>query len=74
VRRNRGAAGVDGQSLRVVEEYGVERFLEELGDALKAGKYRPSVVRRRYIPKADGKKRPLGIPTVAVCGKFACTV
>jgi group II intron reverse transcriptase/maturase len=64
VRRNRGAAGVDGQSLRVVEEYGVERFLEELGDALKAGKYRPSVVRRRYIPKADGRKRPLGIPTV----------
>jgi group II intron reverse transcriptase/maturase len=55
---------VDGQSLRVVEEYGVERFLEELGDALRAGKYRPSVVRRRYIPKADGRKRPLGIPTV----------
>jgi RNA-directed DNA polymerase len=64
VRRNRGAAGVDGQSLLVVEEYGVERFLEELGAELKAGKYRPRVVRRRYIPKADGRKRPLGIPTV----------
>ena len=64
VRRNRGAAGVDGQSLLVVEEYGVERFLEELGAKLKAGTYRPSVVRRRYIPKADGRKRPLGIPTV----------
>lgn len=64
VRRNRGAAGVDGQSVLVVEQYGVERFLEELGNALRAGTYRPSVVRRRYIPKADGRKRPLGIPTV----------
>jgi len=64
VRRNRGAAGIDGQSIRDVEQYGVERFLQELGAVLQAGKYRPSVVRRRYIPKADGKKRPLGIPTV----------
>ena len=64
VRRNRGAAGVDGQSLRDVEQYGVERFLEELSAALRAGEYRPQVVQRRYIPKADGRKRPLGIPTV----------
>ena len=64
VKRNRGAAGIDGQSIRDVEQYGVERFLEELGAVLRAGKYRPSVVRRRYIPKADGKQRPLGIPTV----------
>ncbi len=64
VRSNRGAAGVDGQSIRDVEQYGVERFLEELGSELQAGKYRAQVVRRRYIPKADGKKRPLGIPTV----------
>jgi RNA-directed DNA polymerase len=64
VRRNRGAAGVDGQSIRDVEEYGVERFLEELGAVLRAGEYRPNVVRRQYIPKADGRKRPLGIPTV----------
>jgi RNA-directed DNA polymerase len=64
VRQNRGAAGIDGQSIRDVEQYGVERFLEELASELRAGKYRPSLVRRRYIPKADGRKRPLGIPTV----------
>jgi len=61
---NKGAAGVDGQTLAEVEQYGVERFLEELGDALREGKYRPQVVLRRYIPKADGRKRALGIPTV----------
>ena len=64
VRRNRGAAGVDGQSIRDVERSGVESFLEELGSELRTGAYRPSLVRRRYIPKADGRKRPLGIPTV----------
>ena len=53
VRRNRGAAGVDSQSLGDVEQYGVERFLEELGAELRAGKYRSRVVRRRYIPKTD---------------------
>ncbi len=64
MRRNRGGAGVDGQSIRDVEQYGVERFLEEIGARLRAGEYRAQVVRRRYIEKADGKKRPLGIPTV----------
>ena len=64
VRANRGAAGVDGQSLSSVEQYGVERFLAELGSNLQAGEYRAQVVRRRYIPKADGRERPLGIPTV----------
>jgi group II intron reverse transcriptase/maturase len=64
VRRNRGAAGVDTQSLQDVEQYGVELFLEELGEELRAGRYRPLAVRRQYIPKADGKKRPLGIPAV----------
>ncbi|MFO1510345.1 MAG: group II intron reverse transcriptase/maturase [Steroidobacteraceae bacterium] len=64
VRRNHGAAGVDSQSLGSVEQYGVERFLEELGAGLQAGKYRAQVVKRRYIAKPDGKRRPLGIPTV----------
>ncbi len=64
VRANRGAAGVDAATLGDVEQYGTERFLEELGSSLRAKKYRPEVVLRRYIPKADGRKRPLGIPTV----------
>ena len=64
VKKNRGSAGVDAQTLKDVAEYGIERFLEELGAQLKAGTYRPNAVLRRYIPKADGKKRPLGIPTI----------
>ena len=64
VRQNRGAAGVDSQSIRDVEQRGVEGFLEALGAELRAGTYRPQVVLRRYIPKADGRKRPLGIPTI----------
>jgi len=64
VKRNRGAAGIDGETLAAIEQYGVERMLNELGAVLRAGKYRPAAVRRRYIPKADGKQRPLGIPTV----------
>jgi RNA-directed DNA polymerase len=64
VKRNRGAAGVDAMTLAEVEQAGVEVFLEDLGARLRAGTYRPAAVRRRYIPKADGKQRPLGIPTV----------
>jgi len=64
VKRNRGAAGVDAMTLAAVERLGVEAFLEDLGARLRAGTYRPVAVRRRYIPKMDGKQRPLGIPTV----------
>ena len=64
VKQNRGAAGVDSQTLADVEQLGVEGFLEDLGAHLRAGRYRPSAVKRRYIPKADGRQRPLGIPTV----------
>jgi len=64
VKKNRGAAGIDAQTLADVAQYGVDRLLEELGDRLRAGTYRPSAVRRRYIPKGDGRPRPLGIPTV----------
>lgn len=64
VRRNRGAAGIDGETLADVEQYGIERMLTELAAVLRAGTYRPPPVRRRYIPKADGRQRPLGIPTV----------
>ncbi len=64
MKKNRGSAGVDAQTLKDVAEYGIERFLEELGAQLKAGTYRPNAVLRRYIPKVDGKKRPLGIPTI----------
>jgi RNA-directed DNA polymerase len=64
VKKNRGAAGVDSQTLAEVEQLGVEGFLEDLGQQLRAGAYRPQAVRRRYIPKADGRRRPLGIPTV----------
>ena len=64
VKKNRGAAGVDAMTLAAVEHLGVEGFLEDLGAQLHAGTYRPSAVRRRYLPKADGRQRPLGIPTV----------
>jgi RNA-directed DNA polymerase len=64
VRRNKGAAGVDGITLDAVKEYGVARLLSELGSDLREGTYEPPPVLRRYIPKPDGRLRPLGIPTI----------
>ena len=64
VRSNGGAAGIDGESIQAIEQRGVGAFLSEIQAALQAGRYRPSPVKRRYRPKADGKQRPLGIPTV----------
>ena len=64
VRRNGGSAGQDGVSIEDVEREGVEQFLREIEQDLKAGIYRPNPVLRVYIPKADGRQRPLGVPTV----------
>jgi RNA-directed DNA polymerase len=64
VRSNGGAAGMDRETIQAIEREGVGEFLQEIEAALRAGQYRPSPVKRRWIPKADGKQRPLGIPTV----------
>src|SRR3989441_11970355 len=63
-KANGGAAGVDRQTFLDIEAYGVERWLDELAQELKSRTYQPLPVRRVYIPKPDGKQRPLGIPAI----------
>src|SRR5260370_39723631 len=63
-RSNKGAPGVDGQDFPDIEAYGLERWLGELAIALKEKIYRPEPIRRVFIPKPNGKLRPLGISTV----------
>jgi group II intron reverse transcriptase/maturase len=63
-RANKGAPGVDGEEFADVESYSEDRWLGELALALREGSYRPDAIRRVYIPKANGGRRPLGIPTL----------
>src|SRR5204863_475026 len=63
-RSNKGAPGIDGQDFADIEAYGFERWLAELALALRQETYRPEPIRRVFIPKANGKLRPLGISTV----------
>jgi RNA-directed DNA polymerase len=65
VLKNKGAPGVDGQSCQdIIDGPGAATFLQELHEELRARRYRPQPVKRVYIPKPDGRQRPLGIPTV----------
>ena len=64
VKANKGSAGIDGVSIKDIERNGIEEFLKELQESLSNKTYRPQMVKRVYIPKSDGGKRPLGIPTV----------
>jgi RNA-directed DNA polymerase len=63
-KSNGGTSGVDGERFEDIEKRGVFEYIAELREELKERRYRPKPVRRVYIPKANGKKRPLGIPTV----------
>lgn len=63
VKRNKGAAGIDGMTVEELDAY-FALHREEIKSQIREGKYKPSPVNRVYIPKANGKKRPLGIPTV----------
>ncbi|QSQ10498.1 Group II intron-encoded protein LtrA [Koleobacter methoxysyntrophicus] len=64
VKRNKGTAGIDEVSISDIENQGVEEFLTEIQKELKEGRYKPIPVKRVYIPKKDGSRRPLGIPII----------
>jgi len=65
VLKNKGAPGVDGQSCQdIIDGPGAATFLEELHEELRTRRYRPQPVKRVYIPKPDGRQRPLGIPSI----------
>jgi group II intron reverse transcriptase/maturase len=64
VKARHGAAGVDQTTIEEIETRGVEPYLLEIQSQLREGRYRPLAVRRMYIPKPNGRKRPLGIPTI----------
>ena len=64
VRMNKGSAGVDGVTFAKIEKEGVMKFLEGIQKELQERKYKPQAVKRVMIPKANGKERPLGIPTI----------
>ncbi|MBW5449472.1 group II intron reverse transcriptase/maturase [Cohnella sp. CFH 77786] len=64
VRANKGAAGIDGETMADIAKIGEDRFVAECQERLLKKSYHPQPVRRHYIPKKDGRKRPLGIPTV----------
>ncbi len=75
-KANGGAAGVDGETFEDNESYGRERWLGELSEAVRSKSYRAAPIRRVYIPKGDGRQRPLGIPTTCPLysvSESACT-
>jgi len=64
VKHNRGTSGIDGLTYDDIEEYGVEEYIKEIAQELKDKTYKPNGVKRVLIPKPNGDKRPLGIPTI----------
>ena len=64
VAANEGAPGIDGVTIQQIERGDPQQFVKQLQEELRAKQYRPMAVRRVYIPKPDGRQRPLGIPTV----------
>lgn len=64
VKENKGKGGIDEIEIKDVKEYGEEKFLKEIQEEIRENRYTPKPVKREYIPKKDGNKRPLGIPVI----------